>query len=368
MLKVGIIGTGVIFNLNVLGYLDNPDVEITCLCNRTIEKAKEKIKKFNLKESIPIYSDFKEMIDKEELDIVEILLPHYLHAEATIYAAKKGIKGISVQKPMAMSLEEADQMISACEESGSILSIYENFLFAPHIIKAKELIKQDYIGDIASIRIKIAMGAKGGWNVPESADKWRLDPKQVGGSNKGSPVLFDNGWHAFTLGWWLFEEEIEKVYALTDNFHGIDAPAYVMWKCKENKKYVTPQYGNMEFSLMPEMEIPSNYYPTDEFIDLVASRGRMKINQGTSIGNAMSNSEIFPPIIIIRDGKVETYNDFEKDWKHSFINATKYFIEVVKGNKEPILSGEQARYILKFNLAAIKSAELGKEVFLDDSS
>ena len=46
MLKVGIIGTGVIFNLNVLGYLNNEDIEITCLCNRTFEKVKNKILKY----------------------------------------------------------------------------------------------------------------------------------------------------------------------------------------------------------------------------------------------------------------------------------------------------------------------------------
>ena len=92
----------------------------------------------------------------------------------------------------------------------------------------------------------------------------------------------------------------------------------------------------------------------------------MKINQGTSIGNKMSESEIFAPIVLIRDGKVETYTDIEKDWKYSFINATNHFIEVAKSNKEPILSGEQAINILKFNLAAIKSAQIGKEVILDE--
>ena len=138
-----------------------------------------------------------------------------------------------------------------------------------------------------------------------------------------------------------------------------------MWKYNASREHVVPQYGNMEFALMPEMMIPSNYYNTDEFIEIIASRGLMKINQGTSMGNKMSNSEIFPPIVIIRDGKVETYSDFEKDWKYSFINATKHFIEVVKGKGEPMLSGEQAKYILKFNLAAIKSAELGKEIYLD---
>ena len=366
MLKVGIIGTGVIFDLNVLGYLNNNDVEITCLCNRTIEKAKNKVEKFNLNKSIPVYSDYKEMLDKEELDLVEILLPHHLHADATIWAAKKGLKGISVQKPMALSLEEADNMINACKDSGSILSIYENFVFDPHILKAKELIDQDYIGDPSSIRIKVAMGSKGGGEIPEGANKWRRDPKQVGGSKKGSPVLFDNGWHAFTLGWWLFGEDIEKVFAWTDNYQGIDAPAYVMWKFKASREHVVPQYGNMEFSLMPEMKLPSNYYPTDEFIEIIGSRGLMKINQGTSIGNQMSNSEIFAPIVIIRDGKVETYTNFEKDWKYSFINATKHFIEAVKGNKEPILSGEQAKNILKFNLAAIKSSELGRDVYLEE--
>ena len=366
MLKVGIIGTGVIFDLNVLGYLNNEDVEITCLCNRTINKAKDKIKEFKLHKDTRIYSDYKDMLEKEELDIVEILLPHNLHADAAIYAAKKGVKAISVQKPMALTLEEADKIIEECNNSGSILSIYENFLFAPHILKAKELIDSDYIGDPSSIRIKIAMGGIGGWMVPNSANKWRKDPKMVGGAEKGSPVLLDNGWHAFSLASWFFREEIEKVFAWTGNFKGLDAPAYVMFKYKQSREHVIPQYGHMEFSLMPEMQIPSKYYPTDEFIEIIASRGIMKINQGTSIGNRMSNSEIFAPIVIIRDGKVETYEHFDKNWKNSFIGATRHFIDVAKGEKKPVLSGEDARKILKFNLAAIKSAQISKEVVLDN--
>jgi len=367
MLKVGIIGTGVIFDLNILGYLRRNDVEITCLCNRTIEKAKQKVKTFNLNKNIPIYSDYKKMLDKEDMDIVEILLPHYLHADATIYAAQKGVKGISVQKPMAIKLKEADDMINACKNSGSILSIYENFIFAPHIMKAKELLDNDYIGDPSSIRIKTAMGSKGGWEIPQSAKDWRKDPKKIGGAKKGSPVLLDNGWHAFSLAWWFFQEEIEKVFTWTGTYQGLDAPAYVMFKYKQKMEHVVPQYGNMEFALMPEMKFSdSKYYPVDEFIEIIGSRGIMKINQGTSIGNKVSESEIFPPIVIIRDGKVEPYTDFEKDWKYSFINATNHFIDAIKNNDEPLLSGEQARYILKFDLAAIKSVEEKRDIFLDD--
>jgi len=366
MLKVGIIGTGVIFDLHVLGYLNNEDVEVTCLCDKSIEKTKEKIEKFNLHKDTQTYSDYKEMIDKQKLDIIEILLPHHLHAETVVYAAEKGVKIISVQKPMALSLEEADIMIEACKKSGSVLSIYENFLFDPHYVKAKELIDSDYIGDPSSIRIKTAMAGKGGWMVPNDAKKWREDPKMMGGADSGSPVLLDNAWHSFALAAWIFDEKIEKVFAWAGNYNGMDAPAYVMFKYEQNQEHLIPQYGNMEFSLMPEMEIPSYYYPTDEFIEIVASRGIMKINQGTSIGNPMSNSDIFAPIIIIRDGKVEIYNEFEKDWKQSFINSTNHLIEVAKGNKEPILSGEQAKYVLRFNLAAIRSSELGNEILMED--
>jgi predicted dehydrogenase len=364
MLRVGIIGTGIIFDLNILGYLNNPDVKITCLCNRTIEKAKEKIKKFSLDKNISLYSDYKEMLKEEDLDIVEILLPHNLHAEATIVAAENFVKGISVQKPMALSLEEADMMIDACKQSGSILSIYENFIFAPHIKKAKELLDQGYIGDLLSFRIKTAMGRRGGWIVPKSAEEWRSIPKKVGGSQKGSPVLFDNGWHNFVLAWWFFNEKIEKIFAWTDNYQGIDAPAYVMFKYKQKNDKTVPQYGSMEFCLMPEMKIPSNYYPTDEFIEISGTKGIIWINQGTSIGNKMSESHIFPPIVIYKEGNIESHSDFDKDWKYSFINATHHFINIIKNKGEPILSGTQARNILNFNLAAIKSSETGKVIFL----
>ncbi|GAI22278.1 unnamed protein product, partial [marine sediment metagenome] len=269
--------------------------------------AKEKIKKFNLNKDTRIYSDYKNMLDNEELDIIEILLPHYLHAEVVVYAAKKQVKVISVQKPMALNLDQADEMIEECKKSQSILSIFENFLFAPHLLKAKELLDSDYIGDPSSIRIKTAMGAIGGWKVPESAKKWRKDPNTAGGDERGSPVLLDNAWHSFVLASWIFGEEIEKVFAWTGNYNGLDAPAYVMFKYKQIREHVVPQYGHLELSLMPEMQIPSKYYPTDEFIEIIGSRGIIKINQGTSIGNKMSESEIFAPIVIIRDGKVETF-------------------------------------------------------------
>ncbi|MFW9942906.1 MAG: Gfo/Idh/MocA family protein, partial [Candidatus Thorarchaeota archaeon] len=145
-LKVGIIGCGVIFNLNILGYSDNDDVEVTCLCDSKSKNAEEKIKKYKLNPNIKIYRDYKEMFDSENLDILEILLPHHLHSEVTLYAAQKQLKGISVQKPMANSIEECDKMIEACKKNNIKLKVYENFTFYPPIMKAKQLIQEGIIG------------------------------------------------------------------------------------------------------------------------------------------------------------------------------------------------------------------------------
>ena len=135
-LKVGIIGCGVIFDLNILGYLDNDDVEITCLCDTRQKNLKEKIQKFKLSSNIRTYKDYKEMLDTEELDILEILLPHHLHCEVTLYAAQKKLKGISVQKPMATTVKDCENMIKICKKNNIKLKVYENFTFYPPRIKS----------------------------------------------------------------------------------------------------------------------------------------------------------------------------------------------------------------------------------------
>lgn len=368
-LKVGIIGCGMIFDLNILGYLDNNDVEITCLCDRRQRRIKEKINKFNLNSKIKTYTDYKKMLDSESIDILEILLPHNLHCEVTVYAAQKKLKGICVQKPMATTISECDKMIKACKENNIKLKVFENFMFYPPILRAKKLLKEGIIGELNSIHIKTLEGTSGGWEIPTSTWKWRFDPESCGGGLEcGSPFIFDDGYHKFWLALHLMEEKIEKVYSWIDRHIDMDIPAYVMWKYRppEDSEFIMPHYGTLEFNYAQEMNLPSPYYPGDEFISIVGSKGIMWINQATSGGNVMSKSEVFPPIVIFRDGKIETISDMERDWKYGFINSTKHFIEVIKNNGVPLLTGEEGKYCTQFTLAALKSSVLGKEICPDE--
>ena len=128
MLRVGIIGAGAIANLNVQGYLHSPDSELVAICDVNINNANEKRERWGLR-TLKIYKDYKEMVDKENLDIIEILTPHHLHRPMTEYCAKAGVPGISVQKPMAHTITDCEKMIQVCKEENVKLKIYENFRF-----------------------------------------------------------------------------------------------------------------------------------------------------------------------------------------------------------------------------------------------
>ena len=105
------------------------EVEIVSLCDRKTKNVNEKIQKFNLNSNINVYKDYKEMLDKEEIDILEILLPHHLHHEVTLYAAQKVLKEISVQKPMAICVKDCEEMIEVCKKNNIKLKVFENFTF-----------------------------------------------------------------------------------------------------------------------------------------------------------------------------------------------------------------------------------------------
>ena len=122
MLRVGIIGTGDIANLNVLGYLHSPDTELVAVCDVNKQKIVEKLERWGLR-TTKSYTDYKKMVDKEDLDIIEILTPHHLHYPMTEYCANAGVPGISVQKPMANKITDCVKMIEVCEDQNVKLKI-----------------------------------------------------------------------------------------------------------------------------------------------------------------------------------------------------------------------------------------------------
>jgi predicted dehydrogenase len=365
MLKIGIIGTGDISSLNILGYIRSQDTELVAVADVDVDCAKQKLAQWNLR-TLEIYKDYKQMIDKEDLDIVEILTPHHLHAPMTEYCAKAGILGISVQKPMANSIADCEKMIEICHDEKVKLKLFENFRFYPVYLKAKELLNQGVIGEPLNFRINTIAPAGPSWPVPLKAHIWRINVDKCG----GGPWIYDDGQHKLSIALWLMDQErVEKVYSWIDYFTGVmDAPANIFWKYPSKNPDDPPKFGTMEFSLASNLYYPSNYYNCDEFIEISGTKGIMWINQCTSGGNFLSKSSQYPPITVYTDGEVKKYGeDLPRDWRHSFINSTEHFINVIKNRQgEPIYTGEQGKNLCIFGKMPYISDQRRETVYWDD--
>jgi predicted dehydrogenase len=135
-MRVGIIGCGGISPLHVKVYQKLKDVEVVSLCDISIDRAKNMASKFGIKNT---YSDYWQMFEKENLDYVDICTPASTHAKIVSDAAT-AVPSILVEKPMALNVEECDQMIKAVQKHGCKLCIGQNQIFSPHVMKAKSMV------------------------------------------------------------------------------------------------------------------------------------------------------------------------------------------------------------------------------------
>jgi predicted dehydrogenase len=140
---VGIIGCGGIASSHVQGWLDTGRAEIVAVADIDLAKAEALAGKFGVKR---FYGDYVEMLKRESLDFVSICTWAQTHAEVTVKAAEASVKGILCEKPMAVSLGEANMMVKICDKHGVKLAIRHQRRFHPIHISVKNFISEGKIG------------------------------------------------------------------------------------------------------------------------------------------------------------------------------------------------------------------------------
>ena len=118
MLKIAIVGTGIIVKYHIAAIEKLSDLELVAVCDVNEEKAKL----YSEKCGVPYVLDYKELPSKFDFDAVILNLPHGLHCEAAVFFLDAG-KHVLVEKPMANSLEECERMIAASKRNGKKLAI-----------------------------------------------------------------------------------------------------------------------------------------------------------------------------------------------------------------------------------------------------
>ena len=200
--KWGILGSGKISQRNMIPAMQQAEnVDIVACMDINENTAKDVAEKF----SIPkYYTTEKELLEDENVQVIYVATPVNMHAEHVIAAAKHG-KHILCEKPMALTLQDCEQMLAVCKENNVSLAMGFMLRFHPHHLKAKELIDSGAIGQIVKARVQ--------WNFmfPPGDNIWSHDPVRSGGG-----CLMDVGVHCIDLLRFLVGD-IKEVSAIANN-------------------------------------------------------------------------------------------------------------------------------------------------------
>jgi len=195
--RAAVIGLGRIYDLNVLGYRGNPDVEVVALVDPSAERRVQR------QADWPDAATFASAADLAasgiEVDAAEVLLPIPLHADGVAEMLGWGWH-VNLQKPMCNDLLDAQRMLDAAKASGRVLRVMENYVFYEPLRRLKAAAESGEIGEVAGYHMKMVGTGRGGWDVPWSSFEWQLEQIRRG---RGILVL-DYGWQKLATAIWLF--------------------------------------------------------------------------------------------------------------------------------------------------------------------
>lgn len=340
--KVAILGTGFITDIHMESYHRFvPGAEVVAVYGRSAEKAKA----FAVKYRIPQwYNDVDALIRDSGCDVVDICLPNYLHAEATLKAAAAG-KHIIIEKPLSVTLEEADAMIAACRNAGVKLMYAEELCFAPKYERVRQLVKEGAIGEIYMLKQSEKHSG------PHS--DWFYDINLAGGG-----VLMDMGCHA--IGWfrWMLNNaKAVSVYASMNT---------VLHKGRtkgEDNSVVIIEFENGVTAVAEDswakhggMDDRSEVHGTGGVVyaDLFMGNSAIAYSKN-GYGYAMEKADTTVGW---------SFTVFEEVFNQGYPHELRHFIDCVQHDRQPLVTGEDGRAVLEIIYAAYASAGQGRKIQL----
>ncbi len=329
--NVGVIGLGWISEVHLSSLKRMPEAELIAVCARTEEKARSKAIEYGAKK---YYTDYIKLLKDNEIDMVDILLPTELHAKVVIEALEAG-KHVIVEKPIARTVEEAEEVVKAAEKAKTKFMVAHNYRFWPKFAKVKEAIDKGYIG-----KVKAILTTHRGWFWWKGAwTRWTLKKES------GGPIV-EVGIHPIDLLRWYFGKEVTQVYSLARKIHfGLEVPDLI---------YITLNFegegiGVIEIS---RTIIPRNY-PFYHMIHVEGSEGTVESYDSYDYEDLIYNESG----IRVREGELIIP-------RHGFEQELKHFIKCILEDEKPMVSAEDAKKALEVSLAAVHSVEIGKPVQL----
>lgn len=341
MIRVGIIGCGKIAQVrHIPEYAENPDAELAAFFSPNRVRAEEQAEKYGGK----VYDTVDELLADPSIDAVSICAANYAHAELSIKALNAG-KHVLCEKPMATNLHDCEAMVECARNNKKFLMIGHNQRLAKAHVTAKQLIDQGVIGNIISFRTTFGHGGPETWSISPGKNVWFFDKKRA-----AMGVMADLGVHKTDLIQYLTGQRVIRTTARLVTLNkrgedgqliGVDDNAVCIYELSGGA------FGTMTASW-------SYYGAEDNSTILYGEKGIMRIYDDPA----------HSIVVTLADGTVQNY-DVEQIQTND--NQTKsgiidLWIDCLKNNTPPEISGESALYAMRAVFASIESSETGKTI------
>jgi predicted dehydrogenase len=336
-LGVAILGYGFMGGMHLEGWKQIPESHVTGIWSRSYDKTKVKAKEMG---GLHAYETLRDVFEDDEVDIVDVCTPSFVHAEHSIASMNAG-KHIFLEKPIALSLRDADAIIDAAKSNGVKLMVGQVLRFFPEYSKAKELVDGGMIGDPVIGRAYRASYFPE-WNT------W------FGDFMNNAGVTIDLSIHDVDFLMWCFNEPVTSVFAKVEHL--------------THKQITSHDFAliNMRFegggiALVEGSWAVPKQFPFTMKLDLDGTRGTVQLdNQGTV------------PVKLITNDAIQGFAPETLPWKPAihpfpvdpFYRELLHFTDCVLHDKVPMTDGLTARNSLEVCLAALGSAAKGGPVRL----
>jgi len=341
-MKYCLIGCGRI-SPNHIQAAHNNNINIVGICDIDKEKIKEKKEMFFYIENVNEYIDYKEMLEKERPELVAIATESGKHAKIAIDCLNMGAN-IIIEKPITLSLEDADKIIKLAEQKNLKVCACHQNRFNKAIQKIRNAVEEEKFGKIFHATAHIR------WNRGKSyysQAPWRGTWEQDGGS------LMNQCIHNIDLLRWMMGNEIDEVFAYTDNLNHdyIEAEDLGIALIK----FKNGGYGTIEGT--------SNVYPKnlEETLYIFGEKGTAKAG-----GGSVNKVDVWR----FEDcsDEQDVINEFCEEHKNVYgLGHTPLYtdmIDAIKNNKTPYVDANAGRRALELVLAIYKSAAEGRVIKL----
>ncbi len=342
MLNYAIIGCGRISYNHFAAAIENK-LNLIAVCDIVPEHMTEKLEKYQLKD-VKQYTDYQEMIDKEKLDLIAICTESGKHGQIALYCLNHNIN-IIVEKPIALSLKEADEMIALADEKDLILCACHQNRFNKSISKIREAIEAGRFGKLFHGTAHIRWNR--GKQYYDQAD-WRGTWAQDGGA------LMNQCIHNIDLLRWMMGNEITEVMAYTDQLNHDYLEA-------EDLGLAIIKFANGSYGMI---EGTTNIFPKnlEETLYIFGSDGTVKAG-GKSVNvieEWLFNDNVDDPNEVKAKYHENPPNVY--GFGHNPLYAD--VIDSILNHHKPYVDGKAGRDALELVLAIYKSAATGKTVKL----